>query len=83
MESPKERFLKTPEAKAWAELSHNKNLYAAIDAVLLELMWNSSGNDPGERFQALMGATQFAHCLTTICDLPEKPKPKFQQNLEP
>lgn len=71
MESPKKRFLRTPAAKAHFELTATSSFEQAMDAALLQHVWDNSTstNDPEQAaagFNRICGAVQFAKTLMGI-----------------
>ena len=81
-ESPKKRFLKSPHANQVAELSTNPAVLAALDAALLQFIWEVGAAPAVEpvasaRHYQLTGAYKLRDMFLTI-GIPEKeiPKPK-------
>lgn len=87
MESPKKRFLRTPAAKSHFELTATTPFQQAVDAALLQHVWDNSNpsNDPEQAaagYHRISGAVQFAKTLMSL-GTEVKPEPiKDTTNLD-
>lgn len=79
LESPKKRFLKTPEAKRLFDLVADPAVIAGLDAALLQMQWVSGAARDSDTASALhwqqTGAQKLRELFLTI-SIVEKPQPK-------
>jgi len=81
IESPKKRFLKSPQAPRLFELSADPALIAGLDYAILQMQWEygASGNSEGAAalHWQLTGAAKLREILLTL-SVVEKPQPKMR-----
>jgi hypothetical protein len=87
MKSPKERFLKTPDAAILAEWVTKPAVLDALDAALLQMQWNIGAsqdhlNAAAQKYQ-LDGARRFISEFLSLPEPPTKPVRPRGDNLEP
>lgn len=87
MNSPKERFLKTPDAAILAELVTRPAFLDCLDAALLQMVYNigdtTDGNISAANQFRLQGARRFISELLTLPEPPTKAPRSRGDNLEP
>jgi hypothetical protein len=87
MDSPKTRFLKTPQAKTFADATAMPAFVSAIDAALLQMaqdMGTSQDMGTASACQLRMeGARRFVAVLMDLPNPASKPQPSRRDNLEP
>jgi len=74
--TPKERFLKLPAAKTFADISASEPFQTAMDYALLEMQTHHHPElDPSAQFYAMKGAMELRRVLESLSIPHESPKP--------
>lgn len=82
--SPKARFLKSPDAKAVADVLASPAFHHALEVSLAELQLSVGKADPAGNWQRLEGAKKLVDILLNLCEAPGKPRRAvLHENLEP
>jgi hypothetical protein len=83
MDSPKKRFLKTPMAKAVADITANPAVITALDVAILQLAWEQGTAKTPEAAAAihwqLTGANRLRDTFLMIAT-PQEPLPKIRSD---
>jgi len=81
IDSPKKRFLKTPQAAKLFDLSVDPALIAGLDFAILQMQWEYGAAGNTEAASALhwqmTGANKLRDTLLTI-SIVDKPQPKYR-----
>lgn len=72
--TPKDRWMKTAECKAFADIANNAAFHRAIEVALAEMQIGVGKADPAGNWQRLEGAKTFIGILLNLTELPKTPK---------
>lgn len=82
--SPKARFLKSPDAKLFADMAGSPSFHHAVETALSELQLSSGKADAAANWNQLQGAKSFIAILLNLPEPPAKPRRGVpHENLNP
>lgn len=83
--SPKDRFLKSTDARAHLDLVANPVFHHALESALSEMQLSvAKSSDPAANWHRLEGAKQFVEILLNLADPPKARRRGLpRENLEP